>query len=523
MLGLCFLAAEASCNPVSPGALDVRQFGAAGDGVRDDTHAIQAGLDVASAGGGVLYLPPGTYLVRPSRVVGAPDYHAGAAAQFGPLHSCLAMRSGVEMRGDRAVIRLADAVSTDRAPVNLTILHASAPLSRLSFQGLTFDLNGTRNPISPNRNWPGQLHERYSRMHHSAIMFSGPDGAGTDVTIRHCRFINSAGVNCIIAGFIVPATGLGRRWIVEDCEFLENGLDSYDHSSVYLWAEESVVRRCTFRNAAAYGRGEGSTGINAACELHGADSSFENNIVDGSNRGVYMATNGVRRCDNLRVAGNRFYRQQHSFADLYYEGGGDPPPSGWEIVDNKVRFDPVRAGNVPDQMLCAVSIIQGGPIASVLIARNAASRPLQTFGHSGAFCVIGLVQAGFGEIVVEGNVTHGFTNGIYAYGIGSPLYALDTLISRGNRWLDLAGGTVPPLPKAAVHLLLNATTIGRVIVDGDTLTGSGNMADIAGAVVLRGRAPGGIRSLSVTAMMLGSGIPRRLELVNQGTVIGNRE
>jgi nitrous oxidase accessory protein NosD len=53
---------EASPNPYGPpGALDVRAFGARGDGVQDDTAALQAALDAGA--GKTVYVPPGTYLV----------------------------------------------------------------------------------------------------------------------------------------------------------------------------------------------------------------------------------------------------------------------------------------------------------------------------------------------------------------------------------------------------------------------------------------------------------------------------
>jgi hypothetical protein len=43
--------------------LDVRRYGAKGNGQADDTAAIQAAIDAAGRGGGTLVFPPGTYLV----------------------------------------------------------------------------------------------------------------------------------------------------------------------------------------------------------------------------------------------------------------------------------------------------------------------------------------------------------------------------------------------------------------------------------------------------------------------------
>jgi hypothetical protein len=43
--------------------LDVRKYGAKGDGEADDTAAIQAAIDAAGRDGGTLVFPPGTYLV----------------------------------------------------------------------------------------------------------------------------------------------------------------------------------------------------------------------------------------------------------------------------------------------------------------------------------------------------------------------------------------------------------------------------------------------------------------------------
>ena len=49
-----------------PQVFDVRDYGAAGDGIANDTAEIQAAIDAAaSAGGGVVFFPAGTYLVTP--------------------------------------------------------------------------------------------------------------------------------------------------------------------------------------------------------------------------------------------------------------------------------------------------------------------------------------------------------------------------------------------------------------------------------------------------------------------------
>ena len=50
--------------PSGPGTINVKSFGAVGNGVTDDTAAIQAAIDAcAAAGGGSVYVPPGVYLL----------------------------------------------------------------------------------------------------------------------------------------------------------------------------------------------------------------------------------------------------------------------------------------------------------------------------------------------------------------------------------------------------------------------------------------------------------------------------
>ncbi|WP_432835556.1 glycoside hydrolase family 55 protein [Dactylosporangium sp. CA-092794] len=57
---------ETSAPPAgtSDTAFNVRDFGAVGDGDADDTAKIQAAIDAARETGGIVFLPPGTYLTR---------------------------------------------------------------------------------------------------------------------------------------------------------------------------------------------------------------------------------------------------------------------------------------------------------------------------------------------------------------------------------------------------------------------------------------------------------------------------
>lgn len=59
--GECFVYVNGTITPIGTGSINVKAFGAKGDGVTDDTAAIQAAV-IAAAGAG-LFFPPGAYII----------------------------------------------------------------------------------------------------------------------------------------------------------------------------------------------------------------------------------------------------------------------------------------------------------------------------------------------------------------------------------------------------------------------------------------------------------------------------
>jgi hypothetical protein len=105
--------------------ISVKDFGAVGDGVTDDTAAINAAIDAALAGSGALHFPSGTYALS-SRIISANNQ-----AHIGPK----TLTKNLVMSGDKATIK-----STSATPVVYMMMFAANNFG-LNLSGLTFDLN----------------------------------------------------------------------------------------------------------------------------------------------------------------------------------------------------------------------------------------------------------------------------------------------------------------------------------------------------------------------------------------------
>jgi hypothetical protein len=122
LLGSGGMAAQRSSGPME-GVIDAKAYGAKADGVTDDTQAIQNALNEAGKVGGVVYLPPGRYLVKGSLRVPVGVSLKGAAEAplaIEPLIGTVVMATGGRDNEDaKALFELGKSASV----IGLTVFY----------------------------------------------------------------------------------------------------------------------------------------------------------------------------------------------------------------------------------------------------------------------------------------------------------------------------------------------------------------------------------------------------------------
>jgi len=125
---------------IANAAVNVKDYGATGDGTTDDTTAIQAAIDAVTSGG-VVYFPAGTY--RIARTAGTDD-------RWGVKIT----NSNVTLRGDHAILRRFDTdISTYANSYPLIFVgtpddNSASATENITIEGLEFVGENTRHAIA---------------------------------------------------------------------------------------------------------------------------------------------------------------------------------------------------------------------------------------------------------------------------------------------------------------------------------------------------------------------------------------
>lgn len=337
-------------------------YGAVGDGVTDDTEAIQDAIDAAyDAGGGAVYLPAGTYLL---------------GTKHGSHEVFLRPRSNVTIFGigDGSVLKVANSMN-DSGNIQFHVIGFFDDddydyISNCVFKNFKIDFNGGNNAIPLGE---AATHYNYG------IVFTPDNAVGgyaKNVSIENVTFKDNPGRNCIVAS-MKNHTGYARgkleNFKVIGCSFRDvgdaapGGGNQTDHSCIYLHGNGHVVLGNFLYNSA------GST-KDTAIEVQSSYTAVVDNNIDGfvhafnvgaevdDNYGTIIVANTVRNCtrfirpynsvgyvlDGLKILGN--FGEQietgnvYDFLDLY--AGLDTDAESITIEGNTFISNPSANVNI---------------------------------------------------------------------------------------------------------------------------------------------------------------------------------
>jgi hypothetical protein len=246
-------------TPRGPTELNVKAYGARGDGVADDRPAIQAALDAAHVQGIGIHLPAGIYNLR-----------SATSAR----NVVLRTYPNQHLRGDghsRSVLRLAGSFGD-----YVAVLGAPRDGTSIGRWSLT-DLRIDQNDRNDNRLTVSRM-ARYPRM----AVRVGSHEPGSSVTVVRCAFVRSDSVNVLYL--------YGERVRVQDSRFVEVGgavgWATHDHSSIYTTTTipggVQEISRNIFRGVG------GAGGARTAIETHGGRQLVSGNTVTGYLKGANL-------------------------------------------------------------------------------------------------------------------------------------------------------------------------------------------------------------------------------------------
>ncbi|MGI8689021.1 MAG: glycosyl hydrolase family 28-related protein [Thermomicrobiales bacterium] len=225
--------------------LNVKQYGAAGNGITDDTAAIQAAIDAVPASGGTVFFPPGTYIVAPKKTVG------------------IVIKSNLRLAGSGAasVLKIKDHLGDWQRLFSPRALTGN--VENVAVEDLAFDANIQNNPES-------LINEKKEQTYQTFIHIT----SGRNLTVRRCRFAPYSGVWAV--AFVGQTID---NCAVTDSYFqfvMRDANPDCDNSAVYIEGSHYVFSGNTFESVPIPHRG-----ARACMETHGGPAEVFNNTATG--------------------------------------------------------------------------------------------------------------------------------------------------------------------------------------------------------------------------------------------------
>jgi hypothetical protein len=291
--------------------ISVKDFGAIGNGIADDTTAIQKAIDtVNKSGGGVVFFPSGTYKVT-----------------INPATSqSITIRSKLTLRGSghkKSIIKLGD-----RQGNYNSILAGetySSDLSNFAMYDIAIDGNSRNNPVIVESDVQGTHQFRYALR-----IF-----VGKMIHIERSRFTSQNNVNTIT---INGENSISNVTIKSNIfESIGGGSIDYDHSTIYTHGKKIKILNNYFYSK----NGAGTNGARTAIEIHGDDHIVKGNIINGFSNGINIT--GYAKSSNNQSVTDNVIKEAYSGITIwsYFDGGNmiNPGLANCVIANNKITLN----------------------------------------------------------------------------------------------------------------------------------------------------------------------------------------
>lgn len=373
--------------------INVKTFGAKGDGRTDDTKSIQAAIDKASPlSVATIYFPAGIYNIA--------SYHRTDKYL---RNYCILLHSNLHLEGDgeKSIIKVGDHLfDKPDTSANAHIFYGKQ-LQNVGFYGLMIDMNGKNNLVP------------LGKLKNNAAIFA--DG-GENFSIRNIIIKNCSGRNML--NIETPGDNLH----VEDCSFFNGGhyvgsdvsnKNQTDFSFIYSEWSHTVIKNNVIEQQNIDIALENYTG---GIEIHGDNSSVENNKITGCWPGMYL-TSILSPLENVTVKNNTFSK---CFSGVTFYV--NYPVKNVFIENNKINLTPAR--NSKKDLCAGIRVPNGNvteynkemanmaPIYNLKITQNTITADsMETFSmgmllHSLHNCIISentISQMNYGGIVLQGS------------------------------------------------------------------------------------------------------------------------
>ncbi len=454
--------------------LNVKQYGAAGDGTTDDTAAIQAAIDAVPNSGGTVIFPPGTYIVAPKKTVG------------------IAIKSNLRLAGSgkESVLKIRDHLGDWQRLLSPRMLTGN--VENFAVEDLAFDANIQNNPES-------LINEKKDQTYQTFIHIT----SGKNLTVRRCRFAPYSGVWAV--------SFVGQK--IDNCAVTDSYFQfvmrdanpDYDNSAVYVEGTHYVFSGNTFESVPIPQRG-----ARACMEAHGGPAEVFNNTATGYQtilnivgsyypggspgdvnchdntctdalQGIMLWPTLPNNLKNVTVANNTITIAQtkHGAVDtagiyILFSAEAKGLAGNITIAKNTIRFQDENTGRSGDFYYnsSGIGLHNLGGVSGVVIDRNSIELA------PAAGIAIGLAEPGtrlFDNVRVSNNT---ITNPGQNLGF-PPAFRAGILVNSSASNIEISGNTIadtfltPRCPAAIAFDAATGNVYKEITVTNNTITATG--------------------------------------------------